>query len=146
MAALAVLAAARADARQNPVGGGPRITFPSHANHFSREVRHGFHGGFGNVFIVERALPQAQDERVVVVEREAPPPPAAVPLPAQAEGGAGMPPRKPYVVGGTYASLPPQGCMKLIEDGASYYFCSGEEWYRQLGDGRGARYRAVARP
>jgi hypothetical protein len=36
--------------------------------------------------------------------------------------------------------------MKLIEDGASYYFCGGGEWYRQTGDGSGAKYRAVARP
>ena len=133
-AALAgLLVSAEADAQQRTVGGA-RVTFPSHSNHFSWD--HGFHG---NVFIVER-------EARVIIERAAPPPPAAVPLPAQAKGGAAMPPRKPYVVGGTYASLPPQGCMKMIEGGAAYYFCSGEEWYRQLGDGRRARYRAVARP
>jgi hypothetical protein len=55
-------------------------------------------------------------------------------------------PRKPYVIGSTYASLPPQGCMKLIEDGASYYFCGGGEWYRPLGDGRDSKYRAVVKP
>jgi hypothetical protein len=32
--------------------------------------------------------------------------------------------------------------MKVIEDGASYYFCGGGEWYKQTGK----LYRAVARP
>jgi hypothetical protein len=32
--------------------------------------------------------------------------------------------------------------MKLIEDGVSYYYCSGGEWYRQVGD---ANYRAIKR-
>jgi hypothetical protein len=136
--ALATLTVASADAQQRPVPG-LRITLPSHANHFSWERHHGFHGG---VFIVEREVPVIVEREVV---RETPPPPAAVPLPEQAQGGAKAPPRKPYVIGSTYASLPPQGCMKLIEDGASYYFCSGE-WYRQLGTGRVAKYRAVARP
>jgi hypothetical protein len=35
--------------------------------------------------------------------------------------------------------------MKMIEDGASYYLCSGE-WYRQLGSGSAATYKAVAQP
>ena len=140
VAALPVLAAASAEAQQRTVGG-PRITIPSHSNHFSWERgHHRFRGGFP-VLIVERVLRQAQDEREIV--QEAPPTPAAVPLPEQAQGGAKA--RKPYVVGGTYASLP-GGCMKMIEDGASYYFCGGGEWYRQLGDGSGAKYRAVARP
>lgn len=138
LAALPTLAVAEANAQQRPVGGGPRITLPSHTNHFSWERHHGFHGG---VFIVEREVPVIIEREVV---RETPPPPAAVPLPEQAQGGT-KEPRKPYVIGSTYASLPPQGCMKLIEDGASYYFCSGE-WYRQLGTGRVAKYRAVARP
>jgi hypothetical protein len=34
--------------------------------------------------------------------------------------------------------------MKMIEDGASYYYCSGE-WYRQMGAGRSATYKAVAK-
>jgi len=59
-----------------------------------------------------------------------PPPPAPPP-----------PPRKPYVVGRTYDALP-GGCMKLIQDGGSYYLCSGE-WYRPLG---GGRYLAIAQP
>ena len=51
------------------------------------------------------------------------------------------PPRKPYVLGRTYDALP-GGCMKLIQDGGSYYLCSGE-WYRPLG---GGRYLAIAQP
>jgi hypothetical protein len=45
------------------------------------------------------------------------------------------------VIGASYAELP-GGCMKWIEGGASYYYCGGGEWYRQLGK----QYRAVARP
>jgi len=140
MVVLPVLAAASAQAQQRTVGG-PRITIPSHSNLFSWESgHHRFHGGFGGVFIVEREVP-------VIVER--------APRPARDEREEAklgtldrdvpIVPRKPYVVGGTYASLP-GGCMKMIEDGASYYFCGGGEWYRQLGDGRVAKYRAVARP
>ena len=135
IAALPIIAAADADAQQRPIPGGLRLTLPSHSNHFSWERHHGFHGG---VFIVEREVPVIV-EREVVREVPVTPPPT---LPHQGEGRK----KKPYVIGGTYASLPPQGCMKMIEDGASYYFCSGDEWYRQLGDGRGAKYRAVARP
>ena len=145
VAVVPVSAAAPAQAQQRAVGG-PRINIPSHSNHFSWERgHHRFRvlrqAQDERIFIVERALRQAQDEREIV--REAPPPPAAVPLPEQAQGGAKA--RKPYAVGGTYASVP-GGCMKLIEDGASYYFCGGGEWYRQTGDGSGAKYRAVARP
>ena len=62
----------------------------------------------------------------------------AVPTPSPSPKGEGK--RKPYAVGSSYSSLP-SGCMKLIEDGASYYFCGGEEWYRLVGK----QYRAVAR-
>lgn len=138
MSALLIFAAAEAAAQQPPVGGGPRINLPRHSNHFSWEGRDGFHGGFGGVWIVEREVP-------VFIERETPPPPAAAPLPEEAQGGAKAPPRKPYVIGASYASLP-GGCMKLIDEGVSYYYCSGGEWYRQIGGGRDARYRAVAKP
>ncbi len=135
MSALLILAAAEADARERAVGGGPRITLPSHANHFSWEGKHGggkhgFHGGF---FVVEREVP-------VIVERE-----VVREVPVVVQPVAPAPPRKPYVIGSNYASLPPQGCMKLIDDGASYYYCSGE-WYRQTGGGRDAKYKAVAKP
>jgi hypothetical protein len=134
--AMAAAAAYPAGAQSRPVGG-PRITYPSHHN-FSWERGHGFH-----------ALRQAQDERIFIVEREVPvvverevaPPPQAVPLPQKSGGEEKR--RKPYVIGASYASLP-GSCMKLIEEGVSFYYCSGE-WYRQVGDGRSAMYRAVAR-
>ena len=132
VAALPVLAAASAQAQQRTVGG-PRITIPSHSNHFSWERgHHRFRGGFGGLIVVEREVP-------VIVERE------VVREVAAANSGTlnrDVPvlPRKPYVVGGTYASLP-GGCMKMIEDGASYYFCGGGEWYKQVGK----TYRAVER-
>ena len=93
----------------------------------------GFHGHRGF------AVPWIVDEReTVVVEREvvrevpaAPPPP---PEPAP-------PPRKPYVIGASYASLP-GGCMKQVEAGGSYFYCSGD-WYRQVGKGQ---YKAVREP
>jgi hypothetical protein len=136
VAVLPLLAVTSAQAQQRAVSG-PRITLPSHSNHFSWERRHGFHGLHGGIFIVEREMP-------VIVEREV--------VREVAAANSGTPntdvpilPRKPYVVGGTYASLP-GGCMKMIEEGGSYYFCGGGEWYRQLGDGSGAKYRAVARP
>ena len=142
MIALPILAATEAAAQQRTVSG-PRLTLPSHANHFSWERHHHrFHGGsggfHGGVFIVEREVP-------VIVERKVAREVALTPPPTPPHQGEGRK-RKPYVIGGTYASLPPQGCMKLIEDGASYYFCGGGEWYRPLSDDRAARYRAVARP
>jgi hypothetical protein len=132
--ASAFLAAAGAGGQQRPVSGA-RITYPSHANHFSWEGRHGgFHGHGGGVWI----LRQAQDERVIVVEREVV---REKPAAAPATPAPPASPRKPYVIGASYASLP-GGCMKWIEGGASYYYCGGGEWYRQLGK----QYRAVARP
>jgi hypothetical protein len=133
MAALLIAPAARADAQlQHAVNFGPRNNFSSHANNFSGEGMHGgFHGnrgGFGSVFIVEREVPVIVDREVV---REAPAPP---PTPSPEEK------RKPYVIGSSYASLP-GGCMKMIDDGVSYYFCGGGEWYRQSGK----LYWAVAR-
>jgi len=133
MVAGSMLALGASDAAaQQRSASGARITFPSQANLFSWERGHGFKRGFGGVLIVQQQVP-------VIVEREAPPPPAAVPLPEQGQGGAKAPPRKPYVIGSSYDSLP-GGCMKMIEDGVSYYYCSGGEWYRQVGK----LYRAVA--
>ena len=142
IAVLAAFAVAPASAQSRPVGGVTRITIPSQNNLFSWErgahrFRGGFGGGFGNVWVVEREVPV-----VVRVETPAPPP--------QAAANSGTPnrdvpeiARKPYVIGASYASLPGP-CMKLIEDGVSYYYCSGD-WYRQVGDGRGAKYVAVER-
>jgi hypothetical protein len=135
MAGLLIFAAAGADAQQRAGTSVPRISFPSHANHFSweggRGGRHGFNGGFGGAFIVEREVPVIVEREVVreVKPAEPPAPPA--------------PPRKPYVIGSSDASLP-GSCMKLIDDGVSYYYCGGE-WYRQVGDGRSVMYKAVAR-
>jgi len=89
---------------------------------------HHFNGFFPGFYVYER-------EVIHYVEREpeprADPPPVAPAPPA--------PPRKPYVIGKSYAELPGP-CMKMIEDGAAYYHCSGE-WYRQVG----SKYQAVAR-
>ena len=63
MSALLIFASAEADAQQRAAGGGPRNMFSGHANHFSWEGKRGFHGGFGNVWIVEREVP-------IIVERE----------------------------------------------------------------------------
>ena len=85
-----------------------------------------FNGGF---ILVEREYVPVVEREVVREVTVAEPPAAAPP-----------PPRKPYVIGRNYSSLP-GGCMKIIEDGASYFYCSGE-WYRQVG----AQYLAVAMP
>ena len=84
--------------------------------------------GWPGVYVVERVH---VIEREVVKEVPAVPPPEPPPQP---------PPRKPYAIGASYDTLP-SPCMKMIEDGASYYHCSGE-WYRQTG----AQYVAVKAP
>lgn len=89
----------------------------------------------GGVIFVEREYVPVV-EREVVREVTVAEPPAAAPTP----------PRKPYVIGRNYSSLP-GACMKIIEDGgkATYFYCSGE-WYRQVGAGSAATYQAVAQP
>lgn len=118
-------------AQQRVMPGGPRNNFHNPSNRFSWERGNGFHGGFGNVWVVEREVP-------VIVERE-----VVREVPVTAQPVAPPSPRKPYVIGNNYASLP-GGCMKMIEDGVSYYYCDGE-WYRQVGGGRSPTYQAVAR-
>jgi hypothetical protein len=125
MVALLAVTASGAAAQQR-AGSGLRVPPPSHGG-----GKHGFHGGFP-IFIVEREVP-------VIIERE-----VVREVPAEPQTPVAPPPRKPFVIGKSYASLP-GGCMKLIEGGASYYLCSGD-WYRQVGSGRDARYRAVAKP
>jgi len=137
-AATAVAMASTAEAQQRSMGGAPRG--PTLANHAGMHagmhggMHGGLHGGQG-VFI-----PYYVEREPVVIEREIvrevpvvaePPPPKP-------------PPREPYVIGKSYASLPPSGCMKLIEDAVSYYMCSGE-WYRQVGNGSAVTYKAVAK-
>lgn len=160
IAAMPVLAAAEAGAQQRLVGSSGPITPLSHGGHFRAglitplshgghfrsghfrrgHVRRGHHGGHfkrghvTNFILVEREVPVIVEREVVreVVREVAPPAPP--------------PPRKPYVVGRSYASLP-GGCMKMIEGGASYYYCGGGEWYRLVGSGAGAvKYRAIAKP
>ena len=136
VSAVLILAAREAGAQDRPVGGVPRNHLPS-TNHFSWEGGHGnmhgrFHDGFGGgVWIVDREVPVYVEKEVV---RE---------VPVAVEPPAPTPPREAYVIGKTYASLP-GSCMKLIEEGVSFYYCGGE-WYRQVGEGRAAMYRAVAR-
>jgi hypothetical protein len=126
-AVLAILTTAQADAQSRPMPGGSRNNFHNPSNHFSWERRHGLHGGFGNIFVVQQEVP-------VIVEREVV---REVPVVVQPAAPA---PRKPYVIGNSYASLP-GGCMKMIDEGVSYYFCGGGEWYKQTGK----MYRAVER-
>lgn len=94
---------------------------------------HGRHRVFAPVFLVEREAPVVIEREVVrevPVAVEPPPPPP--------------PPREPYVIGKSYATLPPSGCMKMIEGSASYYLCSGE-WYQQVSSGGAVTYKAVAK-
>jgi hypothetical protein len=125
MCALLVLAAAQAGAQHAPVASRPWLPPPPPPQ---GQGMNGFNGGF---ILVER-------EYVPVIEREI----VREYTPAEPSAAAPPPPRKPYVIGRNYSALPPQACLKLIEDGAQYYYCSGE-WYRQVG---GAQFRAVARP
>ena len=126
-AALLMVAASAAEAEPRVVIGGWSAPPRHHGGGLrGRHGRHGFHVPY---YVVERE-PTVIIEREVVREVpvivEAPPPPP--------------PPREPYVIGRSYASLP-GGCMKLIEEGAAYYYCGGE-WYRQAGK----QYRAVHAP
>ena len=129
-AAMLLSAASPAEAQQR-TGGGFRTPVPTH----KRFV-------FPFVFV----------ERVpVVIEREVIREVPVVVSGTPNDANSGTPnrdvpelAREPYVLGKSYASLP-GGCMKLIEEGASYYLCSGE-WYRQVGSGSAAKFKAVARP
>jgi hypothetical protein len=124
--ALAMIAGAQADAQSRGVGGGFRYLPPP------PPVVGGPFLGWPGVYVVERVH---VIEREVVKEVPAPPPPEPPPPP---------PSRKPYVIGASYDTLP-SGCMKMIENGASFYLCSGE-WYRQVGSESGTTYKAVKAP
>lgn len=89
--------------------------------------RRGF--GTGGFFFYDQ--PYVVHDVVVVHDQ-----PAAEPVAAEPPS----PPREPYVLGRTYASLP-GSCLKMIEGGASYYYCGGD-WYRQVG----RQYKAVEMP
>ena len=99
---------------------------PGVHGHGHGHFRRGLNGGF---IWVEDYVP-------VVVEEAAQEAPAAPPPPAPPPE-----PRKPYVLGHVYDSLP-GGCLKLLQDGASYFQCSGR-WYREVGD---EQYKAVRMP
>jgi hypothetical protein len=122
--ALAMLVATQVAAQSRGVGGGFRHLPPP------PPVVGGPFLGWPGVYVVERVH---VIEREVVKEVPAAPPPEPPP-----------PPRKPYVIGASYDTLP-TGCMKLIENGASYYLCSGE-WYRQTKSDSGVSYKAVKAP
>ena len=123
LAAMLTFTASGAEAQQRPIGGGPRNSIPADGR---------MHGQ--NRFVLPFVWVEQQDpviiEKTVVKE-----------VPVVVKDPPAPPKREPYAVGKSYDTLPPQGCMKLIEDGASYFLCSGE-WYQQVG----SKYKAVAKP
>jgi len=127
LAVLLLLAAAQAVAQSAPITSRPWLPPPPPPQ---GQMNGTFNGGV--IFVEREYVPVV--EREVVREVTIAEPPAAAP----------PPPRKPYVIGRNYSSLP-GACMKIIEDGAQYYYCSGE-WYRQVGTGSAAQYKAVAQP
>src|SRR3954465_9690786 len=100
LCALLALAADPAVAQQRPIGAiTPRYSPPPHQGRM-----HGFHHFSPRFLIYPEYVPvyvhdDAGDETPVAPSVAAPPPPA---------------PRKPYVIGRSYSSLPPGGCLKLI--------------------------------
>ena len=142
-ALLIVSAAAEADAQRQPAGSGPRNPIStgggqSGPSDLGKQDGRGDRDGrgrkrVGDVWIIDEDVVE-----VVEVEKEAKPAAAAAAAPAAAPVAEK---REPYKIGNSYSSLP-SGCMKLIQDGASYYFCSGGEWYQKV-DGQ---YLAVAQP
>ena len=134
--ALLILAATQqAGAQRAPAGGGPRNAIPSGGGQMG-DVGHRDRGHkrVGDVFLIDQDV-------VEVVEVEKAAPAAAPAAPPAAEPATAPEKREPYKIGRSYASLP-GGCMKMIEDGASYYFCGGEEWYQLVG----GKYKAVDQP
>jgi hypothetical protein len=129
--ALLALVSAPCAAQSRPVSGGLRLPVPPPPPIGVFNSHHGFPG----VWVVERQVPVIVEKEVV---REVAVTPPSFP-PHQGEGSK----RKPYVIGASYASLP-GGCMKLIEQGVSFYYCSGD-WYREVRAGRSPLYKAVAR-
>ena len=125
VAAMSIVAASGAEAQY--LGPPPPSSFPGHGG------MHGTRGFYYPFVFVEQQPPviiQREVVREVPVVVQPPPPPP--------------PPRKPYKIGASYSTLP-GGCMKMIEDGASFYLCSGE-WYRQVGSGSAPTYKAVEAP
>ena len=119
--ALLIFAAAKVDAQWRPIGSPP----PGRP-HIPRDR-------FGDIILIEREV--IETVVPVTVEKQVAPPAAPAPAPE---------PRKPYAIGSTYSSIP-SGCMKLIDDGASYFHCNGE-WYRSVSSGYSVHYLAVRGP
>ena len=132
-ASLLALGASEAGAQDGGLGTGPARAGGPPGIIWDPPPRHDRgHGGFGGAF-------WADDHETIVIEREVVREvPVAGPAPATPP-----PPRKPYKLGASYDSLPPGGCMKLIEGTTAYYHCGGE-WYREVRTGSAALYKAVA--
>jgi hypothetical protein len=113
-----------------PGSGGLFPTPIPHQNVAPRPDRGG-HGGQGYIipYYYEHDYVPVYEREVI---REVP---VAAPAPEPPP-----PRRKAYALGKLYDSLP-GGCMKMIQDGAAYYNCSGD-WYRQAG----SQYQAVRMP
>ena len=124
--ALLILAATQQAGAQRAPSGGGQMGDVGHRDRGHKRV--------GDVFLIDQDV-------VEVVEVEKAAPAAAPAAPPAAEPATAPEKREPYKIGRSYASLP-GGCMKMIEDGASYYFCGGEEWYQLVG----GKYKAVDQP
>ena len=129
MSALLALGPANAGSAWMPPRSPPTPQQLGGMNGFHGGFHDGFVGGFFPGYYIEREVVHdvvvVHDQPVETVAPPEPPPP----------------PRKPWVMGKSYSSLP-SGCMKMIEDGISYFHCSGE-WYREVGRGQ---YKAVSAP
>ena len=140
-----LLALAPAEAQVGTVGGvlPPPIPGPGSGSLYPTPMppQGGVRGGSGVPGF--HRLHRGINGGVIFVEREYVP--VVVEEPARDEPAAPPPapppdPRKPWVLGRVYSALP-GGCMKLLQDGAAYYRCSGE-WYLQVG----SQYKAVRVP
>lgn len=142
--ALMVLAATGADAQRRPAGQGPRNVISSGGGPSAPIGSVGTVGdgrigrGDGRKLVGDVWIVEDNDVEVVEVPVEK----AAAAAPAEpAKKEEEEKPREPYVVGNSYNSLP-GGCMKMLQDGASYYLCNGD-WYQATG---GGQYKAVKAP
>ena len=141
LSAMLIVAASQTEAQDRPAGAGPRNPIPSGGGQTGGQMGSGGSTGVGSggnfgrervndVFLVEEQVVQV----VQPPEEAKPTAPPAPPAVAEPEK------REPYKIGNSYSSLPP-GCMKMIQDGSSYFLCSGE-WYQKVE----SQYLAVAQP
>ena len=95
MSAVLIFAASEADAQSRVVNGG----WSGPPRHHGGDLRggHGFGGFAFPGYVVEREVVHVIEREVVVPVEPTPPEPAP-------------PPPEPWVLGKTYASLPPHGC------------------------------------